>query len=132
MIDFGMRRFFIKNIKGTAYKSVIINDMFILCSITEHISKLLLSNANKYQVKISSRCLKHLYDRKPAEEFIFLLDHLYEIVKNPMHVYFNKSEKRGTFGLVKNICGADYFCSVETTKKKYRLQQHFVYEIPVT
>lgn len=99
--------------------------MFILCSTTEQVSKLLLLNTKKYQIKISSRCLKHLYDRKPAEEFIFLLDNLYEIVRNPMYVYFNKSEKRGTFGLVKNVCGSEYFCSVETTKNEIQVATVF-------
>lgn len=54
-----------------------------------------------------------MYDRKPAEEFVFLLDYLYEIVKNPDRVYFNKAEKRGMFGFVRNIQNDDYFCSIE-------------------
>lgn len=64
-------------------------------------------------VFISTRSLKHLFDKKPAEEFHFILDHIHLILIYPDKIYKNKTEKRGNICLVKKIKGSEYLCSLE-------------------
>ena len=65
------------------------------------------------KVYATSRFLKHLYDKKPAEEFDFLLDHLHQIMKYPTRIYRNKPGKRGDWCLAKSLGNEDYLCSLE-------------------
>jgi hypothetical protein len=60
--------------------------------------------------------LKHLFDKKPAEEFLFIINHLHEIVKYPDRVYRNKNEKKGEFCLTKEIGNEKYLYSIEIIK----------------
>lgn len=58
--------------------------------------------------------LKHLYDKKPAEEFDFMMDHMEMIVQDPDELYRNKDNKTGNFCLVKNIQERRYIVVIET------------------
>jgi predicted nucleic acid-binding protein len=64
-------------------------------------------------VSITTRCLKHLFDKKPAEEFHFILDHLHLILMYPDNIYKNKLEKRGEICFTKRMNGSEYLCSIE-------------------
>jgi hypothetical protein len=72
--------------------------------------------SNKLVGRSTSRCLKHLFDKKPAEEFLFIIDHLHEMVRYPDKIYLNKEAKCGCFCFVKIINGVEYFCSLEIKK----------------
>jgi hypothetical protein len=67
---------------------------------------------------ITTRCLKHLYDKKPAEEFDFVINHIAKILQNPDYLYLNKQDKRGHFCLTKKIFNNEYFMSLETIFEK--------------
>lgn len=54
-----------------------------------------------------------MYDKKPAEEFIFLVDNIHKIVKYPDDIYENKPGKRGAFCFVKKLKGEKYICCLE-------------------
>jgi len=60
--------------------------------------------------------LKHLYDKKPAEEYDFILYNLEQIVRYPYHLYPNKDSKRGDIAFVKLIHEKKYFCAIEKGK----------------
>lgn len=64
-------------------------------------------------IYIHTRALKHLYDKKPAEEFDFLLDHLEAIIHAPDCLYRNKDNKTGNFCIVKEIEGRRYIVVLE-------------------
>jgi hypothetical protein len=70
------------------------------------------------KIYIRTRALKHLYDKKPAEEFDFLIDHLAHIIRTPDHLYQNKSGKTGNFCLAKKIYGHRYIVVLEVTAKQ--------------
>ena len=57
--------------------------------------------------------IKHLYDKKPAEEFDFIIDNLHKIIKYPNYIYKNKKEKRGDWCFVKKIKNELYISSLE-------------------
>ena len=103
-------------IKGTAKNAVVQNLRVFLCNLTLAVSKNGLDfkkDRKKLRVYISSRVLKHVYDKRPAEEYDFLIENLHLIVKYPDNVYKNKNGKRGNFCFTKIINVQKYFCSLE-------------------
>lgn len=103
---------FEKHIKGTPERALVTERKVFLCHFTRAVSQAVFSGTTS--VYVTTRVLKHLYDKKPAEEFHFLLNHLHKILAYPDFVYENKTGKRGHFCLVKNIKKEAYMCSVET------------------
>ncbi|OIO48939.1 hypothetical protein COX74_01055 [bacterium (Candidatus Gribaldobacteria) CG_4_10_14_0_2_um_filter_41_16] len=111
-----LKNFFEKNIKGTPYKAIVIDRKVYLCRLTNAVCDGIEITNNAGKVYVTSRALKHLFDKKPAEEFFFLIDNLYKIVKYPDKIYQNKTSKRGEYCLVKRVGDSDYLCSIEIVK----------------
>lgn len=98
-------------IKGTEAEAIVPLVTTYLCHLTFAVIKGV--NLQHQKVYISTRVVKHLYDRKPAEEFEFLTNHIHKIVKYPDRIYMNKNSKRGDYGFVKILDKELYFCAVE-------------------
>lgn len=64
-------------------------------------------------VILSTRALKHVYDKRPAQEFDFFIKNLQKIITNPDQVYLNKSGKRGNLCLIKIKNNEPYLCLLE-------------------
>ena len=109
-----LKEFFQKYIENTPYKAVVVDKKMLLCRLTAAVSRGIDIGYQKRRVYITTRCLKHLYDKKPAEEFLFLIKNLYEVVRRPEKIYQNRKGKRGEIGFVKRIGNFEYFCSIET------------------
>ncbi len=107
---------FKKHIERTEEKVIVVDVTIHLIDLTSKVKKA--AGLMDAKVYITSRALKHLYDKKPAEEFQFLLEHLSEIVKLPNYIYENKNSKRGSICLVKNIKNKHYLCSIEVVLDK--------------
>lgn len=84
----------------------------LLCHLTVAVSKGLQIDISK--VYINTRVIKHVYDKRPAEEFDFLLEHVLSVVKYPDKVYRNTTGKRGEFCFVKTVKNQKCLCSIET------------------
>jgi len=110
-----LQDFFEKYIKGTPEKAIIVDCKIFLCYLTNAVCSGIGVDKITGKVYITSRAVKHLFDRKPAEEFFFLIDNLHKVVKYPNKIYKNKTSKRGEYCLVKRIGDSDYFCSIEIT-----------------
>lgn len=109
-----LREFFEKYIEGTAEKAVVADDRLCLCSLTNIVaSQLGLDKEKTYKVQITTRALKHLFDKKPAEEFHCILDCMDEIARYPSHIYKNKPSKRGEYCFLGSYNGSAYVCSIE-------------------
>lgn len=108
-----LRNFFKEYIDGTPEKAMVADRRMFLCYLTKAVISGIDIGENVSGVYVTSRSLKHLFDKKPAEEFMFLLDNLHKIVKYPEKIYKNKDAKRGSFCLVKRIGDFEYLCSVE-------------------
>jgi hypothetical protein len=102
---------FEKHIKHTKEKEIVPLETVYICRLTYSVLNVLGFGDSK--VHVSTKVLKHLYDKKPAEEFDFLINSLPAIIKYPDRVYKNKISKRGDFCLVKRLKGFSYLCSVE-------------------
>lgn len=111
-----LQYFFEKYIKGTSEKAIVVDRKIFLCHLTNAVCDGIKIASNVGKVYITSRALKHLFDKKPAEEFFFLVDNLHKIVKYPDKIYQNKTSKRGGYCLVKRIGDLDYLCSIEVVK----------------
>lgn len=108
-----LKEFFKRYIEGTVEKAIVADRKMFLCHLTKSVTEGIGINHSVKKVYISSRCLKHLFDKKPAEEFLFIVDHLHEIVKYPDKIFENKKGKRGELSLVKKIGNEKYLCSIE-------------------
>ena len=102
---------FRQHVRGTSKGTIVINDVALLCHLTKAVTKAI--NLNSEKVYITTRTMKHMYDKRPAEEFDFVLKNLFQIVKYPNTVYQNKDGKRGNICLVKEIDGIKYLCCLE-------------------
>jgi hypothetical protein len=102
-----------KYIKDTPAKTAVKNITVLLCNLTKAVE--LGGKFHTRKIYLKTRVLKHLYDGKPAEEFDFIINNLFFIVKYPDQIYKNKDSKRGEICLIKNLSGQKYFCSIETS-----------------
>lgn len=109
-----LREFFEQYVDGTTEKARVPIAQLNLCNLTNIVAaRLELDGGKTFSVHVSTRALKHLYDKKPAEEFSCILDGLDEVVRYPMYVYRNKGGKRGTYCVVGAYDGISYICSLE-------------------
>jgi len=102
---------FEKHIKNTKEKEIVPLECVYICRLTYSVLNVL--NFSDSKVHINTKILKHLYDKKPAEEFDFIVWNLHKIIKYPDRIYKNKISKRGDYCLVKKIEDFNYLCSVE-------------------
>ena len=106
-----LQALFRTHIKNTPKGAIVINDGAILCVLTKTVIKAVHLDMEK--VHITTRVIKHMYDKRTAEEFDVLLRSVYQIVRYPDEIYQNRNGKRGDLGFVKKINEAKYFCSLE-------------------
>jgi hypothetical protein len=65
------------------------------------------------KIYINSKVIKHLYDKRPAQEFDFIIRNIVSILKYPDRIYRNKRGKRGDYCFLKIIDGVCYLCCIE-------------------
>jgi len=99
-------------IKGTAKEATVVNKKIMACRLTGQVNEIILRECGVNRIYISSRCLKHMYDERPAEEFEFILSNIQDILKLPDFIYKNRESKRGDWCLVKKIEDDYYLASV--------------------
>ena len=117
-----LRNLYNKHIKGTSEEAIIFEESVLLCHLTKIVEQFLLSiNEIDSKVYINTKVPKHLYDKKPAEEFDFIVDNLHKIIIFPDNIYKNKDNKRGNFCFVKYIKNKKYFCSIQIEENKKEL-----------
>ncbi len=104
-----------KYIKGTEKKAIVQLVRVFLCGLTNAVLGGISFPSNR--VYINTRVVKHVYDKKPAEEFDFLVNNTHLIVKYPDKIYKNRDGKRGEYCFVKDIKNQKYFCSIEIIQK---------------
>ncbi len=98
-------------VEGTEAKAVVADKTILLCNATKAVAKA--CSLKFVKIYINTKVLKHLYDKKPAEEFDFIIHNVHTIAKYPDHIYKNKESKRGSFIFVKELKKDKYLCSIE-------------------
>jgi len=97
-------------IAGTQEKAVVVFKTVFICHLTNTVVRKIEAGSKVYT---NSRILKHLYDKKTAEEYHFLLGNVHKVIKYPDRIYKNKNPKRGDFCFFKKVKGYNYLCSLE-------------------
>jgi len=105
-------------------KAIVQEKTMLLCNLTKAVMVGCGVDTNK--VFVTTRVLKHLYDKRPAVEYSLILDHLHEVVKFPDDVYQNKSGKRGSMGFCKKIGEELLFSSLEKVTLEDGLKEIYV------
>ncbi|MDP4010805.1 MAG: hypothetical protein Q8P72_01085 [Candidatus Roizmanbacteria bacterium] len=109
-----IKKLFKLYIDGTDEKAKIIDTSTMVCNATKTVAKA--CSLSSVKIYISTKVIKHLYDKRPAEEFNFLINNLHTIVKYPDDIYKNKDSKRGHFAFVKTFKNDKYFSSIEVVE----------------
>ena len=73
---------------------------------------------NNETVYITTRTMKHLYDKRPAEEYDSLIYNIVTVIRYPEKIYKNKHGKRGDYCFVTEIKGYMHFTSLEIIDDK--------------
>ncbi len=104
-----------KHIVNTAPETMVTLVKVHFCHLTNHVCKgVLIAGIDlPLKVYINTKVLKHLYDKRPAQEYDFILINLELLITFPEYVYKNKNPKRGDICFVKEIDDIKYFCSLE-------------------
>ncbi len=71
------------------------------------------------KIYLTSRVLKHLYDKRTAAIYFLILTHLEKVLSTPDAIYKNKFDKRGNLILVKAIKEILVLVSLEKVKQKH-------------
>jgi len=106
-----LKNLYEKYIKGIPNGVAVSDKIVFLCHLTNVVKRVL--ELNFSAVFVRTIPLKHLYEKRPAEEFDFIIDNIHKVVKYPDYIYKNKDPKRGNFCFVKTIGGEKYLCSLE-------------------
>jgi len=72
------------------------------------------------RVYISTFGLKHLYDKRTAREYEYLLQYLSQIIISPDAIYKNSSNRHGNIVLHKLLPEGDYIIVLQLSQKKNR------------
>jgi hypothetical protein len=110
-----LRELFKTHIQSTGPEAVVSETTVLLCGLTNVVRNAL--GCHTAKVYATSRFLKHLYDKKPAEEFDALLGNVHKVVKYPDRIYQNKPGKRGAYCLTKRIGNLEYLAALEINKE---------------
>ncbi|MBU1200105.1 hypothetical protein KJ953_01050 [Patescibacteria group bacterium] len=102
-------------IEGSAKEAIVQDKTVYLCYLTNIVRKEIRTKVSK--VYVTTRMLKHIYDKRPAEEYEYLINNLHTIVKYPDSIYCNLNSKRGDYCMVKKIGSYTYFSSIEILDK---------------
>jgi hypothetical protein len=105
-----IRHLYKLHIRGTLKNALVVVKTIHICSLTRTVAKAIENESTK--TYINTKVIKHLYDKRPAEEFEFLIDNIECIVKYPNHIYRNRDGKRGDFCFVKAIKNEKYIVSI--------------------
>ena len=98
-------------IVGTPPKAVVKDTKILLCCLTNAVVQG--SGYKNSPVYVTSRMLKHLYDKRPAEEYDILINILHKVVKFPDIIFENQQDKRGDIIFLKNYKAEKYLCVLE-------------------
>ncbi len=113
-------------IQDTKPLAIVVEAEIYLCNLTMTVSKILNPGTpEKMKVYVTTRMLKHLYDKKPAEEYDFVINNAHNVAKYPDDIYKNRDSKRGDYAFVKNINDEPWFCAIERNEEKFYIATCF-------
>lgn len=116
-----------KYVANTIRKALVRNMSVFLCNLTHAVTKGVELHGY-HKVYISTRTLKHSYDKRPACEYDLIISEIHKIIKYPDKVYKNKERKRGDYCFVKTVKNEECLCVVE--KMSQHMEIVTFYRVP--
>lgn len=106
-------------IEGTEEKTLVAEKRVCLCFVTWVVHKNILEpeGCTSRKVHITTKSLKHLYDKKPAQEYDFVIHHVHLCARYPDKIYRNRDNKTGHLCFTKRIKNTLIFCSMELVQR---------------
>lgn len=98
-------------IKGTLKDAIVQDVQTFICPITYVVKNG--AGFEAFKVYVSTRTIKHVYDKRAAQEYDFLISRLHKIIRYPHRVYLNKDGKRGDYCFIRKYGDSEYLCSLE-------------------
>lgn len=105
-----------QHIRGTEKKAPVIQITILVCNITNKVKIAL--EFPTVRIYITTKVLKHMYDKRTAQEFDFITENLPKIIKTPDKIYMNIRGKTGDYCFLKTFNNDFYFCILETKSEK--------------
>ncbi|MDA2936500.1 hypothetical protein MYX06_04750 [Patescibacteria group bacterium AH-259-L05] len=116
-----------KYIANTAQKALVHDLSVFLCNLTYAVVKGV-GLQGYHKVYISTKVLKHSYDKRPAFEYDLIISEIHKMVRYPDKIYENKKGKRGDYCFVKIVRNERCLCVVE--KGEQQLEVVTFYRTP--
>lgn len=104
-----------KHIALTPKDSIVIKRRSFIANIAEAIQ---LNQLKSRRIYISTFCLKHLYDKRTALEYEYILHNLHIIFSNPDAIYKNLDGRIGSLVFHKNLKDGNYIGIIDLGKRK--------------
>ncbi len=106
-----------KYIDGTGLEAPIFVTTVRICTITAEtargLRKYIADVEKPCDIYMSTKSLKHMYDKRPAEEYFSIIKVLPEIMRRPEHVYENKVEKSASLLFVTKVENGTIICALQ-------------------
>lgn len=99
-------------VRGSEKRAIVQLVTVVLCHLTTAVIRGTNIPCNK--VYLNTRVLKHIYDKRTAEEYDFLIHCVATVVKYPRWIYKNKDGKRGAWCFVAHVKNSLCLVSLET------------------
>ena len=110
------------HVRGTDKGALVTNVRVFLCNLTFAVVKG--ANLQAKKVYINTRVLKHVYDKRPAQEYDFLLESMHEIIKYPEKIYENRDGKQGDYAFVKKVKNQACFFSIQVVESELEEERY--------
>jgi len=100
-----------KYIRLTSKHAAIIIKKILLCTIDKKVVES--AQLKTHKLHISTRVMKHVYDKRPAQEYDTALNNLESAMESPDFIFENKQGKRGSMCFVTRLGDKLLWCPVE-------------------
>ncbi len=101
-----IRKLHIRHIKLTPYRSVVKRKIFCFAKRIQFLE-------NYYPIYISTLSLKHIYDKRTAREYDFIIKNLKRIVEKPDEIRKNTTQRDNSYLVIKNISSETFLAVIE-------------------
>ncbi len=105
-----------KYIINTAKGALVPNISVFLCNLTYAVTKGV-DLEGYHKVYISTKVLKHSYDKHPTFEYNLIINEIHKIIRYPDYVYKNKENKTGDYCFVKIVKNEKCLCVLEKSEQ---------------
>ena len=127
-------------VKNTDQKSPIVLERALVGSLSNAVKEVLNGQHeeefNTRKVYISTKVMKHLYDKRTAQAYDAILTNIPLLIRHPQDIYLNKKDREGDYAFTCEMEVVDYegnksqevyFCSLQIYEKEMDIVTVFVF-----